>query len=56
MVIAEIQENFNLTYRLYDYGRTNKNGCNPNCFEDGIKSKIIEYISDTLYTEYHRNG
>lgn len=25
-LIAEIQENSNLTYRLYDYGRTDKNG------------------------------
>lgn len=27
MVIAEIQENSNLTYRLYDYERTDKHGC-----------------------------
>lgn len=26
-LIAEIQENSNLTYRLYDYGRIDKNGC-----------------------------
>ncbi len=26
VVVAEIQQNSNLTYRLYDYGRTDKNG------------------------------
>lgn len=46
ILLAEIQENSNLTYRLYDYGRTDKNGKKrPLHIDKALDTAILQRIS-----------
>lgn len=41
-LIAEVQQNSNVTYRLYDYGRRDKEGhCRPLHIEKGVRAAVL---------------
>lgn len=54
-VIAEIQQNSNLTYRVYDYGRKDKNGKGRELHVDKAKkvANLSKFVYDPLNADYN---
>ena len=52
-LVAEIQENSNLTYRLYDYDRVGKDGKKRE-LHIGTKTDVTRLISARMATEFER--